>query len=391
MARGLIIIGALPPPTHGQSVAFEMLVDHLRAKRSDVAVLDISSGAASASHVGTLRSLVHYLRCHLSFVRLMLRRPGAVVYQTIAQSRMGFLRDLGFFATGRLLGARFVWHLHGGNYGGFYEQQSPSFRRIIRFVLRRIDRVIVLGETLRSMFDFVPELETRIRVVPNAIPPFVQVSPGPKRFSASEGRPFHLLFLSNLIESKGFFTLLEAVKILKDDCPFAVHADFCGHFFTNQSDDIEVTSAEQAAELFRTRVETWGIGTLVTYHGAVSGREKEARFAEADAFVLPTRYDNEGQPISIIEAMAHGIPVLSTDYRAIPDLLTDGETGYFVDANDARSIANRVVALGSDPALYESMSRLSIERARTRFSAAVHLDRLDAILEECGRSERPGR
>jgi len=136
-------------------------------------------------------------------------------------------------------------------------------------------------------------------------------------------------------------------------------------------------------ELFQQRIEEFGIGSLVTYHGAVSGREKAERFAKAHAFVLPTRYDNEGQPISIIEAMANGIPVLSTEYRAIPDLLRDGESGFFVDADEPRSIADRVITLGSDPELYESMSRRAIERAETRFSGTVHLERLEAVLNEC--------
>jgi glycosyltransferase involved in cell wall biosynthesis len=386
--RSLILVGALPPPVHGQSVAFEMFANHLRMRRDDVQVLDISSGAASADEAGIARSALHFLSRLIVFGGLILRRPGAVVYLTIAQSRLGFLRDLGFLLIGLPLGARFVWHMHGGNYGNFHASQPPVIRRVIQFAFSRVDRVVVLGEALRSMFDFDPRLEPRVRVVPNAIPPAVRLATQPRCYSSRDGDPFRLLFLSNMIESKGYFTILEAIKILKDESPFSVHADFCGHFFANPSDDVLVESAEQASELFDSRVAEWGIDSLVTYHGAVSGSEKAERLSRAHAFVLPTQYDNEGQPISIIEAMASGIPVLSTRYRAIPDLLVDGETGFFVDADEPRSIVDRVMTLGSDPELFESMSRRAIEVAGTKFSAAVHFERLEAILDECADSSR---
>ena len=69
----------------------------------------------------------------------------------------------------------------------------------------------------------------------------------------------------------------------------------------------------------------------VEYRGVVHGDEKIDLFSEASLFILPTNYNNEGQPVSIIEAISFGLPIISTQYRAIPDMLTEGLNGFFVD------------------------------------------------------------
>src|SRR6185295_12579955 len=105
-----------------------------------------------------------------------------------------------------------------------------------------------------------------------------------------------------------------------------------------------------------------------------SGDAKRRALEEAHLFLLPTRYSNEGQPVSIIEAMAHGCVVVSTDYRAIPDLVDDGVTGVLVPYGAPGAIADAVEALVRDPGRYAEMSRAAIARFRARFTRRGHLD-----------------
>ena len=166
----LILIGPLPPPIDGQSLAFELLVRGLAAAGVNAQIIDISrpGGQYSRSRVGRA---FDYTRALWQTFRALRRAPKATLYLTAAQSRAGFLRDAAFVGLARALGRhRIVLHVHGGNYGGFHAAQPRLLRRAIRQLARASDTLIVLSESLRGMFDFAPDVSERIVVVANGLP-----------------------------------------------------------------------------------------------------------------------------------------------------------------------------------------------------------------------------
>jgi glycosyltransferase involved in cell wall biosynthesis len=379
-ARALVLVGPLPPPFAGQSVSFEMLVDAVRRRGIAHRVVNLANGAATQAAVGraSVRRAGEYLPILGAFFRAAAGGRRKTVYLTIAQSRHGFVRDAVMIWFARLMGHRVVAHLKGGNYDGFYAAQGRLLRFCVRATLRRVHRLLVLGERLRAMYDFEPALSPRIRVVPNGLPEAGEPDTRAKTLpAAGEAR---LLFLSNLIESKGWLDVLEAVRLLRDRYGrTGVRCDFHGEFLTNPADDVRVESAEQARALFESFVAEHGLQAQAVWHGSVSGAAKRAALAGAHVFVLPTRYSNEGQPVSIIEAMAYGNVVVSTDYRAIPDLVDDGATGVLVPYGDPAALAAALDRLLGDPARYAEMSRAAVARFRARFTREAHLR---AILAE---------
>jgi len=119
----------------------------------------------------------------------------------------------------------------------------------------------------------------------------------------------------------------------------------------------------------------------VRYLGSVAGMAKSDELRQAHFFVLPTSYDNEGQPVSIIEAMAYGNVVISTDYRAIPDLVVDGVTGLLVPYGHPAAIAQAIADLVADPRQYQDMSQGAIERYQQRFTWEAYWARIMALLQ----------
>lgn len=331
--------------------------------------------------VPALSRLCDYVRILTRFALAAATRPGTV-YLTVAQSAPGFLRDCVMIWLARLFGHRVVIHLHGGNYDGFYAAQPRWLRALIRVTLRRTARILVLGERLRKMFDFDPRLRSRVHVVPNGLPvEYVPSSASKKLPTRAEGGPIRVLFLSNLIESKGYLELLTALYELHERFGIRnVECDFCGTFLVSPGEDEQVTSAEQARALFEQRVDELGLMEQVTLRGSVAGEEKERVLRRAHFFVLSTRYRNEGQPVSIIEAMAHGNVVISTDFRAIPDMVRDGVTGRLVPVGDPSAIAEAIHELVREPSRYEEMSRAAREHFRRNFTRQAHLDRLLGFL-----------
>ena len=375
--RRFLLVGELPPPAHGQSLSFEMLCRELPARGFDCRVVDMGRrrpspwSRMSGTRVAEMCSVL---------VRFAAGLVGGYrrIYLLIAQSRAGFLRDLLFIWSARLCGCRIVVHLKGGNYDGFYREQPGFWRFLIRHTLRRVHRIIALSERLRGMYAFDPALQERIVVVTNSPPEAAEGKPR-YRDERTEGT-VRLLFLSNLIQSKGYYDVLEAAAILRRTTRLRLQVTFAGRFMSIPEDEIPM-SPEEAEAAFLERIETSGLSGIAHYAGPVTGEAKRRLLDTSDFFLLPTNYAHEGQPVSIIEAMSQGCVVIATNFRAIPDLVVDGETGVLVDYGRPEQIAGAVRRIAGDAERYTAMSRAAVERYRKNFTVRRHVDAMVSVLE----------
>jgi glycosyltransferase involved in cell wall biosynthesis len=368
----VVLAGSLPPPVNGQSVAFADLVQYVGPHRCRVVDLTSSSDAPSLLlHIfGYARTLVKFWRA--------IREGRPTVYLTIAQSRRGFLRDMAMIWLAWVKGNSIVVHLHGGNYDGFVEGQPAWLRWLIRMTLHRVSRIAVLSERLRGMFAFSPSLLNRLTVVPNGVSPPSPDSGDPKTLPAST-EPLRLLYLSNLILSKGYLDVVRAAGILHHRYQINLHCVLAGRFCASPDDPRTVMTKPAKAE-FEAVVRHNRLEGIVSYVGVVSGKAKEALLRQSHFFLLPTRYVNEGQPISIIEAMAYGNVVISTNFRAIPDLVLNNTTGSFVPFGSPEAIAERIYEIIRCPAQYEAMSLAAREHYARHFTLERHLQSLSVAI-----------
>ena len=298
------------------------------------------------------------------------------VYILAAQSRVGFLRDMLMIWCAWACGCRIVAHMHGGNYDGFYRAQPALLQFLIRHTLRRVDRIIALSERLRAMYDFDSTLADRIAVVPSGAPlPLA----GWHRPPGDPTAPLRLLFLSNLFQSKGYRDILKALAILKQTRPLRLEAVFAGLFQSGPDDDIPL-SPRAAEREFNDFVATNGLSDTVRYAGVVTGDEKRRVLEHSDVLLLPTNYQVEGQPMCIMEAMAHGCAVIATHFRAIPDLVVDGETGLLIEYGRPDQLADAIEKLADDD-IRNAMSKAAIERYRKKFTLDRHLEAMVETLE----------
>ena len=105
-----------------------------------------------------------------------------------------------------------------------------------------------------------------------------------------------------------------------------------------------------------------------------------ALFAQADAFVFPTRGDC--LPLAVLEALAAGLPVITTAVAALPEAVVDGVSGRIVPADDPAALAAAICELEGDASLRRTMGRAARAAARERFDASVNYGRLlETVLE----------
>jgi len=110
-------------------------------------------------------------------------------------------------------------------------------------------------------------------------------------------------------------------------------------------------SKEYASVLF----ESLGDARLA-YRGVLDNAEVGERLWEYDALVLPTRWPGEGYPAVILEAFAHGLPVITTRWQSIPDIVDDG-CGILVEPEDASQFASMLNRLHRNPELYARLQQ----------------------------------
>ena len=369
-SRKIVLVGPFPPPVYGQSISFKMLAEGLNERNLEYSIVNISPKKTLPGIGFSIFRALEYIKILLDFFYKTVGSKRAI-YITIAQSRTGFLRDFVMIWWSFLFRHKIIAHLKGGNFDGFYKAQSNLMKFLIRQTLLRCSKLLVLGEALIQMYDFEPRLHERIHVVPNGLP-FKQSDQTKKLVGIEEN--LKIIFLSNLIEKKGYLDVLDVLKVAKDR-GVKFSCDFCGEFIISPDDEL-VESVEQAKSLFAKKVRDLDLEGNIQYLGPLYGDKKEQKLREADLFILPTAYINEGQPVSIIEAMAFSLVVISTPFRAIPELVEEGVSGYLCKYGDTEEMASRIIDLYNDREKLRTMSHNAKERYKKLFTREKHLEQI---------------
>lgn len=178
---------------------------------------------------------------------------------------------------------------------------------------------------------------------------------------------FNILFLSNMMEEKGVYTLLEACSILKrKGIPFICH-------FVGKWSDI-------TQETFNKKVKDLDIAKNVIAHGAKYGNDKMPYLQQANTLVFPTFYHNETFGLVLLEAMEYSIPCISTNEGGIPEVIDNGITGYIVEKKNPQALADKIEILINNPDLCKSMGKAGKKKFLAEFTLDKFENRLKDIL-----------
>lgn len=301
-------------------------------------------------------SLIQVGRAVARLARDRWRRRVAGVHVNMAE-RLDFVRESIVLAACKLLGVPAVLHLHAAQLHHSYRRFPAPLQAVVRWVFSLPRAVIVLGQ---ASADFVVrELRVpagRVEIVINGVP-----APSVSRTAGEQGAPARVLFVGNLSERKGVSDLLHALaQPALARVPLQVTLVGGG--------DIPGYAA---------KAEQLGVARKVHFHGWADQPELARLLAQADLLVLPS-YD-EGLPLAILEALAHGVPVVCTPVGEIPHVLAHRHDACFVEPGDAPSIARGLAQVLTEPELRDRLQRNGLALYESRFSLACFADNIARI------------
>lgn len=305
-------------------------------------------------------AILTQLRVMARAALLMLWRlaTGSVVLvHAHSASRGSFWRKSMLCALARFFGVPYFFHVHSGEFPVFYHEECGSLaRRWVRRTLGSANAVICLSDSWAvALRQIAPSARAVVIGNPVTVP---EILP------AMRENARNLLFLGRLREKKGVFDLIRAVPEIHRQCP--------GLRF--------ILAGDEGAVEVRNLAATLGVEDLIDLPGWVDGAAKEHLLRDADIFVLPSYF--EGLPVGILEAMATGIPIVSTPVGGIPDMVADGKQALLVPPGDAQALAYAIISLGRDPGLRERLREAAFFKVSSSYAMAKVVGDLSALYRE---------
>lgn len=359
MNNKLLIIGPFSPPITGVSVANELLYKELHKYSWEVDKINTEfSGLISSAH-GTINlNKFEIIKSYFKGIKII---KAKIIYLTIGQTFYGVLKYAPFIFLAKLLNKKVVIHLHGNHLLNEYNSLFGLKKQLFSNTINRSDNAIVLSSSLRNNFEpFIAS--NKIFNLFNFYEDNIYVSE--EEFLKKKFSKVNLLFLSNFMEEKGINVLLEAIKKIKN-IGITINIKIAG----NKTDDNNI-------DMYLKEL------PFVEYCGVVKDAKKKELLLWANVFCLPTFYKMEGQPISVIEAMATGNLILTTKHAGIPDICSE-ENAIFCKKNNVEDLTDKILFLINNINIIQTIATHNYKQASVKFTQDRFIKDADKILKQC--------
>lgn len=304
------------------------------------------------------KKLLKALHGYFDFARqLGKNRPDIVhIHSSFGPS---FYRKMPFIYMAVAKGIPVINHIHGADFSSFYTKASERKKKLIRKVYGKCDKLIALSDEWKeNLKQIVPE--DRIVVIENycVIPKItssnVAVAPGESK----------LLFLGEIGMRKGGFDIPVILsKVFEREKNF--HVIMAGD------------GTPEDVNRVKGMIEQFGLADKVEFPGWVRGKAKDQLFIESDILLLPTY--NEGMPMTILEAMAYGKAIVTTNVGGIPKLIENNVSGYLCEPGDVSGIAECILELIKCPLKILEFGEKAREKAVNCYSVEKHIEKLQIL------------
>lgn len=388
----IVVLAQIPPPLHGQSKMVKLFLDCLCGDDSEIEPIHLNfKFSEDLTEIGRfqLKKCFQIVLILWQLFRIRYSQfPDVLYYVPAPAKRLPIFRDYLILLVVRCLFKKIVLHWQAVGIGQWSQLRAGKGilglvdKSICEICYKDADLSIALSELTRSDAEiFKPK---KMTVIPNGIPdpcPDFKDNLLPRRLERSamikpylnssrvdsEGLKLRFLFLSHCTKEKGLFDALRGLEILAENFlnegkGISIRFDVAGVF-----------PDKNVKKEFLRRTHNQKLVTVI-FHDFVSGNKKDRLLREADGMVFPTYYENEGFPLTLIEALAYGLPVVASRWRGIPELLGDSYP-FLVLQKNPEFVAEKVRKL-----LVESNPLKLRQRFEEYFTEGVFKSHIQKIL-----------
>lgn len=356
--KKVLIIGPFPKPISGVSLANKVVKEVLDTSADFNTDFINTSYTVFEDAVGSFsfKKLIFFLKMNFSVFKVF---KNDVIYITPGQTFFGITKYSLFILLSSILKKELIIHVHGNFLGAQYQQLKGFKKKIFFFLVSRFTKGIVLSSSLKQ--NLTPFLDERnIHVLYN----FAQnyLIDNELRIDNSI---LKISYLSNLMEEKGIFQLLDSLQELENK-KIKYEAKIAGNIDASLKDNI----LGKIDKLKNT-----------SYIGVVYNDDKKQLLNWSNIFVLPTFYKMEGQPISILEALATRNVIISTKHAGIVDIIENTKNGFLVDKKNSESITKKFVFLNDNKSKILEISNYNKMYFAENFTITIFSEQFIKILK----------
>lgn len=350
----------MPPPIHGAAMMGKYIYNSKIINNTfDCHYINLAT-AKNLKDIGkvSLKKIFFYFTLLKEIYKEITKTHPALVYVTPNAKGGAFYKDFLIVMMLKVMGQNVVIHYHNK---GVSTRQNKFVDNILYRIFFKSLKVILLADTLyNDVCKYVNRKD--VYICPNGIPATIKLE-------RKEHDGFNILFLSNMMREKGIWDLVDACKILKDK-GLRFHCHFVGKW------------SDISEEAFNDKINTLELQNNVNAYGAKYGEDKNKFFQIADVFTFPTFYNNECFPLVLLEAMEQGIPCISCNEGGISDIIDDGLTGFVIQKNQPKILAEKLEELIKNPDLCNEMGRAGRKKFEQKFTSNQFERKITEILND---------
>lgn len=342
MKKKVLFILHLPPPIHGASMIGRYIKDSkLIGESFDCSFINLST-SQRLNDIGKSghKKLINIIKVFRKVLFTVIKKRFDLCYITINAKGSGFYKEIIIVFLLKILRYKLVYHYH--NKGVIDFQDKWFFDKLYRFQFKN-SKAILLSQLLYPDVSKYLSKEN-VYYCANGVPLLNDTTLDSLSESRRKKVVPEILFLSNMMEEKGVFTLIEACKILLKN-----GINFRTNFIGSPSD---ITASQ-----LNSYITTNNLESNIFYLGKKYDNEKATYFKSADIFVFPTYYHNETFGLVNLEAMQYGLPIISTDEGAISEAVKDGINGFLIPKKDPEILAEKINYLIRNPQVGVEMGK----------------------------------
>lgn len=352
----ILLVGPLLPPITGQSLAFTRVYESFDSREIDLINTNLEKQSNMKKSLNTLFIIFKI------FLKIFFKQYDTI-YFTCSRSLSGSLKDIVLIQLASFKKIKIINHLHGSDFYDFLHSSPIFYKKILINSYNKVNTSIVLLDSMKNQFKDFPNMN--IEVIPNFYDDNLNVDINEKNLEE-----INILYLSNIIKSKGIFELIEAFKNINKT--YNIKLNIAGTFVSDEN-----MNQNEVKNRFYELIEN---EKNINYLGLVYGNNKIELLKKSDIFVLPSYYKSEAFPISIIEAMRCGNAIITTNYKYLPDVISE-KNGFLVTTKSIDELAKAIERLILNKELLKQLQKTNIDEAKEKYSLEQYISNIKRVIK----------